>query len=430
MTQLSLLDRGPSGLPRGAKPLVRGSAYRLAVLTAAVAVAVQPVLHPTGPGNSSPVDVLTLATLVAVAVWASASRVRLRAPYAFAAGTMAVAGAASGLFGPLPGITAVAVLQDVVLVTWCIALANIARPATVRLLLRVWAWTSIGWATILAAGFFTHNQAILGITAREGNRASFTFGDPNYAAIYWVLSIFVVYAVATPARRPVRIAGYLLLLGALALTESNGGMLELAVAFTFLVLARMARRHGLVPAVATFLLVVTTVVVTLTAIPPSQIRQWAMASGQPFLVNSVGRSNGSSEQRSVLVRESFELYRQDGLLGSGPATTKPLLQMRQYPYAKEAHDDYLASLVERGPLGVLGLLGLTFSVGWRTARLLRRSPPGQPIAHPVGLVACIVVVAVAAAYYEVLHFRFVWVLFALVAAVAETPGPVPGVRRA
>lgn len=428
MAQLSLLDRSPSLLPGGARPLVRSSAYRLAVLTAAVAVTVQPLLHPSGPGNSSPVDLLTLATLVGVAVWASASRAKLHAPYVFAGGIMALAGAVSGIFGPLSGTAALAVVQDVVLVAWCVALANIAQPAVVRLLLRVWAWSSIGWAAVLVVGYFTHNATILGLQSQDGNRASFTFGDPNYAALYWVLSVFVVYAVATPARRPVRLAGYALLLGALALTESNGGMLELAVAATFLVLARIVRRHGMVPAIATLLLLVTTVVVTLTAIPPTQIRQWALASGQPFLVNSVGRSNGSSAQRSILLRESLELYRQDGLLGSGPATTKPLLQTRQYPYAKEAHDDYVASLVERGPLGVLGLLGLTLSVGWRTARILRRSPPGQSIAHPLGLVAGILVVAVAATYYEVLHFRFVWILFALVAAVAQATAQPTGAR--
>jgi len=62
-------------------------------------------------------------------------------------------------------------------------------------------------------------------------------------------------------------------------------------------------------------------------------------------VNSLGRSNDSSAQRSLLVSESLHLYQSGNTLGTGPATTKALLSARGYPYAKEAHDDYLAALV-------------------------------------------------------------------------------------
>jgi O-antigen ligase len=149
------------------------------------------------------------------------------------------------------------------------------------------------------------------------------------------------------------------------------------------------------------------------------VQAWARQSGQPLLVNSIGRSDNSSEQRSALVAESLQLYRTTGLLGIGPSTTKTLLIDRQYPYAKEAHDDYLASLVERGPLGAVGLLVLIVTAVVLGARVVRGPPQDWPeLPRPVGLVAALAALALAGTYYEVLHFRFVWLLLALTATVA------------
>jgi O-antigen ligase len=139
------------------------------------------------------------------------------------------------------------------------------------------------------------------------------------------------------------------------------------------------------------------------------------------LVNSLGRSNDSSSQRSELIHEALQLYESDGFLGSGPASTKPLLTERSYPYAKEAHNDYLAALVENGPLGALGLLTIVCSVTWRATVVLRAprsARPADSLPRPEGIVAALLAASVAATYYEVLHFRFVWALFAMVAALA------------
>jgi O-antigen ligase len=140
-----------------------------------------------------------------------------------------------------------------------------------------------------------------------------------------------------------------------------------------------------------------------------------------LLVNSIGRSSSSSAQRSVLVTEALQLYQRGSTLGIGPAATKPTLTAKGYPYAKEAHNDLLASLVERGPLGLLGLLVLVASAAYRAAVVLRAPPqpgPSGSLPRPVGLVAALLAIAAASMYYEVLHFRFVWGLLAFVAVAA------------
>ncbi len=401
---------------------LRGTAERTALVLVGATVAAQPLLHPTGPGNSSPVDGLTLLAITAVVVWAAGDRVRLRAPYAFPAGLMIVAGLLAALVSPFSGSSAFAVVQDVAVLSWAAVVATIAAtPFGLRTLLAVWAVSSICFAAALVVASLAHVTFLTGVSARDGNRVPFTFGDPNYAALYWVMSLFVVYAAQVPRRRALRWSGYGVLLWAFALAESNGGLLEILVGLLVIGVAAVGRRFGRMPATVAALAAALAVVVVPQAVPMSSVRAWAVNTGQPFLVNSLGRSGDSAAQRSLLVHESLDLYKRSSVLGIGPSSTKPLLTRDGYPYAKEAHDDYLAALTERGPLGLLGLLWLTALVMWFGARFVRASKSplfASAVPRPAGVVAALVAVGAAAFYYEVLHFRFVWALFAVLATVS------------
>lgn len=408
----------------GSRPGTSGSA-RLALAACSLAVACQPLLRPSGPGNSSLVDVFVLGALGAAAVWVTTVRPTLRAPYLVPTLVLVLAGALSGLVSPLPTQSVLTLVQDLVLLVWCVVVVNVCRmPGGMGHLARVWACASVGWAAIVDAAWLLHITPLLGQTATDGNRVLFTFGDPNYAGAYWVCSVFVVVASGAPAQRGRRMVGYVLLLGALLLTESNGAVLQLAVGGLVLVIICLARHHLVVLAVAAVLLVAAAGLVVTQTNALSSLQTWARDSGQPLLVNSLGRSNDSSAQRSILIDESLQLYEQDGLLGSGPATTKQLLEDRGYPYAKEAHDDYLAALVERGPLGVVGMGFLALAVGLRLGMVLRRTLNHQITAdlpHPDGVVAGVIAIALAGTFYEVLHFRFVWILLAFLAVLALGP---------
>ena len=59
----------PQEEPDTPDPLARGSAQRAAIITLILAIVFQPILHPTGPGNSSPVDLLIVAAIAAALVW-------------------------------------------------------------------------------------------------------------------------------------------------------------------------------------------------------------------------------------------------------------------------------------------------------------------------------------------------------------------------
>jgi len=394
------------------------------MLTLTVAFIFQPILHPAGPGNSSPIDVLTVASIVAAAVWAFSGHHKLRAPYFIPVAIMIAAGAASGLVGPLPSLSLLTLGTDLLLFAWCTAVVNVlSSPRAMRYALAAWSWSGIFWAAVVILAWLGHFTPLEGLQAADGNRVLFTFGDPNYAATYWDTTIFVLYATRTPTARWMRIIGYVMLVWALALTESNGGALALGVGIIFLVLVKSYRKRGWVGSVATALAIGLAIGAFFTAFPLGSIRQWALESGQPLLVNSIGRSGQSSSERGELIVEMRQLYEQsDGVLGLGPASTKPLLTNLLYPYANQAHDDYLAALVELGPLGLLGLLLLFGSAVSRAGPLIRRPLSARYAAvvpFPAGLVAGLLALSVNSFYEEILHFRFLWALLAIVAILGK-----------
>lgn len=426
MTMPRVLTRdGPAAAPdrladTGKPP--RGSAQRAAVLTLTAAVIFQPMLHPSGPGNSSPVDLLTVASIITAGLWLVVTHRKIRAPYVIPVLLYAVAGLASGLVGFLQTTAMLTVLQDLLLFGWCLAAVNVlSAPRAMRVALKAWSYSAIFWASLVIVGWLGHITFLEGLNAAEGNRVMFTFGDPNYASWYWAASILVLYASRTPKRRWTRLAGYVALVWVLILSESNGGILSLLLAIFLLLLLRIYRRRGLVGVAATVLAVGVTVGGLLTAFPLNSIRHWAATSNQPLLVNSIGRSAQSSSERSLLEKEAIQLYqRSDGILGLGPASTKPLLGQWLYPYANEAHDDYLAALVERGSLGLFAFLLLVASAASRASPIIRRplsAPFAAAVPRPAGLVAALFAVSFNSLYEETQHFRVWWLLLGIVAVL-------------
>jgi hypothetical protein len=418
------LSPAPTLEPVGGPGPRRGSVERTAMVTLTAAFIFQPILHPTGPGNSSPVDILTLASIATAAIWATSGHHKIRAPYFIPVALMVAAGAASGLVGSLPSLALVTLAVDVLLFAWCTTVVNVlSSPRAMRCALAAWSWSGIFWAGVVIVAWLGHITALEGLQAAEGNRVLFTFGDPNYASTYWDATIFVVYAARTPSSRWMRITGYVMLTWALALTESNGGALALGVGIFFLLLVKSYRKRGWIGSAATALVICLGVGGFFTAVPLNSIRQWAASSNQPLLVNSIGRSAQSSAERGKLITETRQLYEQsDGIVGLGPASTKPLLTTRLYPYANEAHDDYLAALVERGPVGLLGLLLLVGSAVSRAAPIVRRPLSARYAAVvpvPAGLVAALLTLGVNSFYEEILHFRFLWALLGIVAVLGK-----------
>jgi hypothetical protein len=380
-----------------------------------------PFLVPSGPHQLAPADAVIALAIFSSLLWLGTAGLPVRAPYALAAGVMVAAGAAGALAGPVPVSGLVAVIQDMWLLAWCICVANVCRkPGSLAIVLRTWVYSGIAWGALLVVGELTHNAHLTGVTASEGGRTSLLFRDPNISAHYFFLSIMIMAATRRPQSRLVRFPAYALLLVCMALSGSNSGIIELTLAAAIISTIAIYRRSGAVPAIAAACCLLTVGAVTIPRMHIARLQQEAHDSRYRILRDWVGRSQKTAGQRETLARESVNLYYHGGPFGEGPTSTIARLKASQAPFAKEAHDDYLAALVERGVLGAVGIMLLVASVCGRVWAVARR-PLAAGFAAVVPstgpLVAAVAGTLVLGTVYEALHVRHVWALLAVVAAL-------------
>ena len=199
-------------------------------------------------------------------------------------------------------------------------------------------------------------NALSGVTGKDGVRASYTFGDPNLAGNYLVISLFMMAACKRPRPPCTRRVGYLVVLMAIGFTGSNGAMLTLLIGAR--VLAVLSRYRG-------------RAATRRCALADPRVDRGRRAGRRrdarrrprrqsasrprgsvPLLRDSFGRSGSSTAASArTIVREGNDLFLEGNATGYGPARTKATLQASQAPYVKEAHNDYLATLLERGVIG-------------------------------------------------------------------------------
>jgi hypothetical protein len=411
-------------LPLVAHPAMHLGRWRLAIAAISVAVIALPILRPAGPGNTGFVDLALVVAMLLAAVWASVRGHPLHLPYALPvvltvfAGSLAAATAGSGRH------TLLALAQDVFVFAWSAAVATIGqdRPA-LDAFCRAWAYSATAWAALLLFAELAGLNWLSGINARDGIRASLTLGDPNLAADYFICGLFVMRAARRPRNAVLRFLACLLVVVAIVLTLSNGGFLALLVATALGVLFSVARKRGVVVAVAAGGILALGGV---TALATIDVHGWLTRAEEasPLVHDSLGRQAESSGSREMLASEGFALLLRGSLLGVGPGNTESTLRAQQAPYVKEAHDDYLAAAIERGPVGVVALILLGVAVAVRSRRI--SAPDGlapeyrEVVPRPELLAAAAVAVAISAMFYEVLHFRHVWALFGLIAALELT----------
>ena len=384
-----------------------------------------PVLVPSGPGNTALADAGILAAVAAIFVWLRRQRLVVTLPYLLPMGLLMVAGSVSAYLAGAES-AALAVVQDLFCLVWAAAIANAVRHRRwlLEVVLRAWVWSGVAWAGVMCFGRMTGINWLAGITPKDGGRASLTFDDPNLAANYFLVVIALVLATSVVRHRTTRVLVVLLLLLAILFTGSNGAALALGTMGAVGVLLVVRHRRGVFAATALAALSVVGVALLAPHVSLSQVRQSAADSAQ-LLRDSLGRTDESSGSRQQLASETLRLYLHGDLVGVGPGRTKATLKGTAAPYVKEAHNDYLATIVERGALGGAGLTLLIAAVGARLGRTATRRQTEWVkllLPRPEFLLALGCGFVVSAFFYEVLHFRHLWAFLGLVAGID------PGVR--
>ena len=408
----------------------RGEADRSAVLLVAVAIVALPLLRPVGPGRFTPVDGLMGVAILGTIVWAGTNRVRVRLPYLVPMAVMVVAGLVAAMFGQDLDAGMLALVQDLFLFAFGAAVANVIRvPANLSIILAAWAWGATAWAAALTVGVVADLSVLVGASTGPESRAQLWFDNPNMAGAYFVMSLFVLLLGRHPRDRLVRVCACLLVLTAIVLTGSNSALVSLVLGGGAAAFVAVWRRTDLVVALANGAIALALIAGLAYVAIDGGVLAKIEESSSPLVERSLARGRGSAEGRVSLFANEFELFRSGSLLGRGPASTKANLE-RSFGISKGAHADYLATLVERGLVGVLGLILLIASIGVMTYSVVFR--PLSPafvgvLRNPSAVIGGVVAMALFAITHEVLHYRFGWTFLGILAGLYLFGREVPSV---
>ncbi|MBW8483996.1 O-antigen ligase family protein [Actinomadura parmotrematis] len=407
-----------------APPLKRR--WPLTALALVFGIASLPMLMPAGigpgPGNTGLPDVALVAVTFVTLLWAATRRQAVHWPFLVPTLLTIIAGGIAAIVNDAGALTLV---KDLFVLLWAVSIANLGRdPGLLRVALRAWVYIGTFYAAAMIAGFVLGIEDLSG-KQLDGDRAQFTFGDANYASNWFICVLFVARAARVPSRTGARWAVCGVLLAAEILTGSNGGALALGVAVVLGYLFRLFREgkaHHAIAAGTLAALVGGAGVAALTVVNVQPVLDQASAMS-PILRDSIGRTTGeSTESRSSVLNSTIKMLKeQEHPWGIGPGQTETAMRAGQESYVREAHNDYIAAVLERGFLGGIALIVLLFTLLLKCVRIARRDALTPEYAalvpRPELFGALVAVFLVSGLFYETLHYRHGWALFGLIAAL-------------
>ncbi|GGT58682.1 O-antigen ligase family protein [Actinomadura citrea] len=410
--------------PAAPPPLRRRPRPAAVVLVAGIASL--PMLMPAGlapgPGNTGLPDLALVGLIATTLVWAGTRGLPVRWPFLVPTLMTIIAGGIAAIVNEAGALT---LIKDMFVLLWAVGIANLGRdPALLRVALRAFVRIGTCYAAVMIVGFVLGIEALSGKQI-DGERAMFTFGDANYASNWFICVFFVARATRHPEARGKRWAVCGILLAAELLTGSNGGLLALSVGVLLGHLFRLFREGRAHHAIAVGLFAVFVggtgvAVVTQVDIQPF-LDQASQAS--PILRDSIGRTTGeSTNSRGTVLSTTLQMTGdQTHPWGIGPGQTERQMLVRQETYVREAHNDYVAAVLERGFLGGVALVVLVFVLLLKCVRIARRNALtgeyARLVPHPELFGALVAVFLVSGLFYETLHYRHGWAIFGLIAAL-------------
>ena len=415
----------------------------------ATTIVVLPLLVPRGPANTSPTDLFAAAFLLLGLLALAQRGRRLRVPAPGAIALILVGSIVALALSTHPRVGLLTLLADTYLLVLFIMIANhlsgTRAERLLRLLLIVWTVAALVWATVLLAGYLDLLPRgvvhLLEIRADSQRGAGVSRNNPNLAGGYMVTSFFVLLASPWPRSRPPRLLAAGWLLWALFATGSLGALLGLVAgcaAWALGVYVRSGRSAREVQGLAGVALVLGALglagLVMAAGIPRFGLAEVDTVSQEAkggVLDNSVGRAGKSFAGRLGLWSEGVARAGPRVIVGVGPGEAKYELQISNGTINRETgalstrsmHSDVLGFLIERGIVGLCGLLLLYAALlrrVWRVLVVGRHRRIGV-----AALGAAVVANAAHSVFHETFHFRHTIVLFGLLWVAAELAASSP-----
>jgi O-antigen ligase len=376
-----------------------------------------PVQFMVLPLNMSPVELWNLLTLPVLWLYMSYARPAVRTPYLIAMWVILL-GSFIGTFGshsPLDSFVAIA--KDLYLYVWFVTVAALFGSfdaKTTRRVMLIWTAVAVAHGALIMAQFASPAifQAVFNATSRFGPldqfRPSGLFSNANGTGLYQLMA-FVPLVLARPPRMIGAIVGVFLLASILAtgsLAASAGFAVGLLVALfangwfggfgrqTTSLLAKIA--------VPTLILGMLVYLFFITRHPE------LLNYFDYIFINRVG---GSADGRYSIWERGLNLVTTGtSLWGVGPDAYRDVDLLQ-----KGLHNDALAFAVERGVIGLLGLVVLAATGVVKAIQLLlkhrrRLDPEGATM---VVCLSAMMAALVNAQFHQIFHDRSFWLVLAL-----------------
>ena len=396
--------------------------WRSYLVLAAVLV---PVCVPYGPGQVAALDVVNLFALALFGLYLLSGR-PIRTPLLFSVLLIGIGSVLATFGAPSMGRAALAVAQDVYLFAWFLMLVNVTRSERdVRAVRIVWTWAAVAVSLGTVGQVLVQSGSLGGILGARGIRPEATFYNSNMLADYLVISLFVAVSLWKDMRRLVLVPVLGTILFALVATKSNGGLISFAAGLAVWVVARaVARRMSFRPLLATLAITACLGGALWWMHVEFRLGEEQLASLRRATFAS--RMEKSAESRGR-IRETLERTYARSPLGIGPGNSGALTvsiaerERRDSYQSKEAHSDYLAYAIERGPIGLAGLfvltgMGFAHVVGYWKHSPHRGAHAARSARWTAAMAAALTASAVHSTVIEKLHFRHFWLLLAMVCA--------------
>ena len=406
-------------------------------------VALMPFVSGVGGTPLAWPDLLNLAALAVFAAAVLAHRIRLEVPLLPAILVAATGSVLAVTDAESVAASALTLVQDAYLFAWAVALvALLRRRGELLAVRRTTVLVAVAVALACLAESWTHGVHGLGsLLAPSGHRSSASFGNANMAADFLLLGAFTLLGLEGRMRRPLAAAAFALLVAGILTTRSNGPLIALTSGLLAWSLWR-ARAHGapIVRLAGVVSLAAAALLVAVWLVAGVGVGgTWLRSIAERTLFARVEHSSETRERIWGRLEHRLEAHP----LGIGPGNSSAgdveigERERKGTLRSKEAHSDYLAYTVERGALGVAGLLAGIAFLGARVLRGRRAldARTGDPRLGASMHAACVgafVALLVQSTVIEQLHFRHVWWLVAWMWAatgpveVAASERTVPG----
>lgn len=143
-----------------------------------------------------------------------------------------------------------------------------------------------------------------------------------------------------------------------------------------------------------------------------------MMEAENFL-ERMPRSAGARKEIWMAGYESFLRFP----MGIGPGSFKKTGKgpLNREGKRAELHNDFISYLVERGPIGLIGLLILYGSFVLIVSINFKKAETDEEVLWALGLMGMLTFIMVDALNHEGMHYRHVWLAFGIIAAQSKLP---------